>query len=192
MANNVTNIVKIMANDLTLASIDQRFESAGGYAQTNQFVNAFYENPETTESGDVLNAWSLDHVGAKWVYVENCIDAGEWNIQSANYPPHEFFQTLFNLVSESDSNGWIEVRYNDETYSPVGVLLFKKDENGLPRWFELEDNDFENEADDMDWDDEGYEDTQQRFMDNIYEFQEDSMAHCHNIIDSNEGNEFKI
>lgn len=192
MANNVTNIVKIMANDLTLDSIDQRFESAGGYAQTNKFVNAFYENPETTESGDVLNAWSLDHVGSKWVYVENCIDAGEWNIQSANYPPHEFFQRLFNLVSESDPNGWIEVRYNDETYSPVGVLLFKKDENGLPRWFELEDNDFENEADDMDWDDEGYEDAQQRFMDNIYEFQEDSIAHCHNIIDSNEGKEFKI
>lgn len=36
MANNLTNIVKIMANDLTLDHFDQRFESAGGYAQTNE------------------------------------------------------------------------------------------------------------------------------------------------------------
>lgn len=36
----------------------------------------------------------------------------------------------------------------------------------------------------MDWDDEGYEDAQMEFMDSIYEFHEDSVLECHNIIDN--------
>jgi hypothetical protein len=191
MANNVTNIVKVMANDEAVDSIDNRFESAGGYVDTTQFVKSFYESPELTESGAVLNNWSLDHVGAKWIYVENCIDAGEWNIQSANYPPHEFFERLFQLASDIDPNAYIEVRFNDETYSPVGAMLFKKDAEGQPRWYEVEDHDFENPTDDMDWDDEGYEDAQMEFMDSIYEFHEDSILECHNMIDTGDGNVFK-
>lgn len=191
MANNVTNIVKVMANDEAVDSIDNRFESAGGYGETTEFVKAFYESPELTESGAVLNNWSLDHVGAKWIYVENCIDAGEWNIQSANYPPHEFFERLFKLASDIDPNAYIEVRFNDENYSPVGAMLFKKDAEGLPRWYEVEDHDFENPTDDMDWDDEGYEDAQMEFMDSIYEFQEDSILECNNMIDTGDGNVFK-
>jgi hypothetical protein len=191
MANNVTNIIRIVANDEAVESIDARFDSAGGYGETTDFVKAFYENPELTESGAVLNNWSLDHVGAKWIYVENSIDAGEWNIQSANHAPHEFFERLFQLVTEIDPDGQIEVRFNDETYSPVGAMLFKKDTDGLPRWYEVEDYDFENPTDDMDWDDEGYEEAQMEFMDSVYEFHEDSMIECHNMIDIGEGNEFK-
>jgi hypothetical protein len=191
MANNVTNIIRIIASDEVVDSIDNRFDSAGWYGETTKFVKAFYDNPELTESGAVLNNWSLDHVGSKWIYVENCVDAGEWNIQSANYPPHEFLQRLFELVTEIDPNGYIENRYQDETYSPVGAQVFKKDSEGQPRWYEVEDHDFENPTDDMDWDDEGYEEAQMEFTDSVYEFHEDSILECHNIIDSGEGKEFK-
>jgi hypothetical protein len=190
MANNVTNIIKIIATEEAMKAIDDRFELAGGYGDMEKFVKAFYENPELTESGSVLNNWSLDHVGSKWAYVENCIDEGEWNIQSASYPPHEFLQRLYELVTEIDPEGYIENRYNDETYAPVGVLVFKKDDVG-PKWAEIEDYDMENPTDDMDWDDEGYDDAQMAFMDEIYDFQEKSIEDCHNTINLGEGEKFK-
>jgi hypothetical protein len=190
MANNVTNIIRIKANDEAIDSIDNRFDLAGGYGETTEFVKAFYDNPELTESGAVLNNWSLNHVGAKWIYVENCVDAGEWNIQSANYPPNEFLQRLFELVTEIDPDGYVENRYHDETYSPVGAQVFKKDSEGQPRWYEVENHDFE--TPDTDYDDDDYEINQMEFMDSIYEFHEDSILECHNIIDGGEAKEFKI
>ncbi len=190
MANNVTNIIKIVANEEAIKSIDNRFESAGGYSDVAMFVKAFYDNPEISENGGVMNSWSLDNVGSKWIYVENNIDSGEWNIQSANYPPHEFLQRLYELVTEIDPEGYIENRYNDEGYSPVGVMVFKKDDQG-PKWAEIEDYDMENPADDMDWDEEGYDEAQMSFMDEVYDFQEQSIERCHNIINLGEGEPFK-
>jgi hypothetical protein len=191
MANNVTNIIKIVANEEAIKAIDDRFDLAGGYGDMDKFVKAFYESPELSENGGVMNSWSLDHVGSKWAYVENCIDGGEWNVQSASYPPHEFLQRLYELVTEIDPEGYIENRYNDEGYSPVGVLVFKKDDVG-PKWAEIEDYDMENPTDDMDWDDEGYDDAQMAFMDEIYDFQEKSIEDCHNIINLGEGENFKV
>ncbi len=190
MANNVTNIIKIVANEEATRAIDNRFESAGGYSDVAMFVKAFYDNPEISENGGVMNSWSLDNVGSKWIYVENNIDSGEWNIQSANYPPQEFLQRLYELVTEIDPEGYIENRYNDEGYSPVGAMVFKKDEQG-PKWVEIEDHDWDNPADDMEWDDEGYDEAQMNFMDDIYDFQEKSIQRCHSIIEKGEGEPFK-
>lgn len=189
MANNVTNIIKIIATDEAIQSIDERFDAAGGYADTRTFVKTFYDNPELTESGDVLNSWSLDNVGSKWIYVENNVDEGEWNIQSASYPPHEFLERLYNLVTEIDPDGYIENRYNDEVYSPVGAMVFKKDNNGNPRWYHVEDYDFEEPDTDID-DDEG-EIEQEEFMDSIYEFHENAIIECHTFIEDDCGKEFK-
>lgn len=192
MANIVTNIIKVYANEETLKSIDDRFENAGGYNDIAKFATSFYDSPDINESGALMNSWSLDHIGSKWAYVENAIDEGEWNVASANYPPHEFLQRLFELVTELDPNGYIENRYNDETYSPVGVQVFKKDSNGVPKYSEDEDYDMENPTDDMDWDDEGYDDAQSEFMDAIYDYHESSIQGCHDMIDMGDGKDFKV
>ena len=191
MANTVTNIIKIVANNAAIDAVDERFINAGGYSETGKFVKAFYDNPELSENGEgVMFSWSLDHVGSKWIYVENEIDNGEWNIASASYYPHEFLQRLFELVTVIDPEGYIENRYNDETYEPTGVVVFKKDSNGVPRWFEIEEQ-LENPTDDMDWEDENYDEAQSQFMDSIYDFQEESVAEAIETIASGSGNEFK-
>jgi hypothetical protein len=191
MANNVTNIIKIIATEEAIKSIDDRFDLAGGYAETHTFVKAFYDNPQLTEDGSVLNAWSYDNVGCKWIYVENNIDEGEWNIQSASYPPHEFLQRLFELVTEIDTDGYIENRYTDESYSPIGVMVFKKDDVG-PKWSEIVEYDMVDPTDDMEFDDDGYEEAREGFMNDIYNFHEESIEICLETISLGEGENFKL
>ena len=42
MANTMTNILQIVGTDEVQDKMDDLFESAGGYADTTQFVNTFY------------------------------------------------------------------------------------------------------------------------------------------------------
>ena len=138
MANNVTNYLKVIANDETTNRIDEMFDNAGGYAQTLKLSETFFG-----ESAKDSNEWFLDNLGAKWLYVENNIDMGEWNLQSANYPPKEFFIHLYKLISETDPDGYLEVRYEDESLSPVGALVVKKGPNGEICFKDKEDYDMD-------------------------------------------------
>jgi hypothetical protein len=73
MANTVTNFVQIFANDEAIDKINERFEVAGGYSDMVKFAKAFYDEPEIIEGkdgeeGGLAVSWSLDNMGAKWVY----------------------------------------------------------------------------------------------------------------------------
>lgn len=191
MANNVTNIIKIIANEEAIKSIDDRFNLAGGYADTTLFVLAFYDDPDLSSDGQVLNEWLYDNVGCKWIYVENNIDEGQWNIQSASHQPHEFLQRLFQLVTQIDPDGYIENRWSDETYSPIGSIVFKKF-NNLPQWCEIVEYDMVDRTEDIDSDDEEYEEAREEFNNNVYDFHEESISRCLQLIESGEGEHFKI
>ena len=52
MANTVTNIVTIFANDEAIDKINERFEVAGGYSDMVKFAKAFYDEPEIIEGKD--------------------------------------------------------------------------------------------------------------------------------------------
>jgi hypothetical protein len=178
MANNVTNYLKIIANDDATNRIDEMFDMAGGYTETFKLSQAFF-GEEAKDS----NEWYLDNLGAKWVYVENNIDMGEWNIQSANYTPKEFFIHLYKLITEIDHEGYLEVRYEDESLDPVGALVIKKGPNGVCFNSE-EDSDMKNPTEDMEWDDEGYDEAQMNFTDEKFEAMDDMVTMCHSMIDS--------
>ena len=179
MANNVTNYLKVIADDDTTNRIDEMFENAGGYAETLKLSESFFK-----EKAKNSNEWFLDNLGAKWVYVENNINMGEWNIQSANYAPKEFYIHLYKLITETDPNGYLEVRYEDEGLSPVGALVIKKGPNGDICFNSEEDFDMEDPTADMGWDDEGYDEKQMGFTDEKYEKMNDMVTMCHNTIDS--------
>lgn len=178
MANNVTNYLKVIANDEATNRIDEMFDNAGGYAETFKLSESFFG-----ESAKDSNEWYLDNLGAKWVYVENCIDMGEWNIQSANYTPKEFFIQLYKLITEIDPEGYLEVRFEDESLSPVGALVIKKGPNGVCFNTE-EDYDMEDPTADMEWDEEGYDEAQMNFTDEKFEAMDDMVTMCHRMIDS--------
>jgi hypothetical protein len=73
------------------------------------------------------------------------------------------------MLVEMDSNVFIEVQYEDEGYDPIGAIVIKKDVDGTPCIWVEEDDEMENPADDMDWDDEDYDEVQMEFMDSLYE-----------------------
>jgi len=76
----------------------------------------------------------------------------------------------------------IEVTYEDETYSPIGAIVIKKDRDGTPCIWEEEDNDIENPLEDMDWDDEKYDDVSQEFYESLYENQQSLLGLCHELV----------
>lgn len=188
MANNVTNYLEIVGTDEVIQAIDAKFDAAGGYAETDVFVNSFYG---TAFEGGVKFDWLYDNVGSKWIYVEHNIDSGNWNIQSANYTPKEFWIHLYKLAAEIDPNVEIQVKFQDESYEPVGGFVVKKDHTGVPAWSMEEDYDVEDPTADMDWEDENYEETQMDFIDDLEDTMTSLMNYAHDTVWSGEGNKLE-
>ena len=146
------------------------------------FATAFYNDVKRGENGGVMNDWSLKHLGSKWTTLYDVKGEGEFSIESAWYPPKEFFIHLYNLCVKLDENVEIEVTYEDETYSPIGAIVIKKDCDGTPCMWSEEDNDIVNPLDDMDWDDENYEATSQEFYESLYDNQQAYLKQCHELV----------
>ena len=188
MANTVSNYIEIDGNEEVVDHIDSLFENAGGYSDIVKFVSTFYENPGLNESGDaVMFDWMYDNVGSKWIYVENGIDTGMWNISSGNHPPVEFFQHLYKIASNIDPDVKILVKFEDESYEPVGAFAAMKDPNGVPSYHLDEDYDMEDPTVDMDWDDEDYDETQMEFREELEGVQDSCLEECIRVIGQGEG-----
>lgn len=184
MANNLKSMINVIANDEAIAELDKRIEIAKSEGSVTSFANAFYDNVEMGEGGGVLNSWSLDNLGSKWTTFYDDWGGGEFTIESAWYPPKEFFIHLYKLMAEIDPEVVVEVKYEDETYSPVGAIVIKKDKDGTPCIWQEEDDEMEDPTVDMDWDDEEYEQTQMDFMDSIAERQDELLAECHELVET--------
>ena len=197
MANNMKSFVTVKGNDEVIKMVDQRIERAQELSKDKEFDNgngvrsfasAFYDTVEVSTDGkSVMNDWSLDNMGSKWTYLYDVQGDGEFSIESAWYPPKEFFFHLYKLCSEVDPDVVIEVIYEDETYSPIGAFVLKKDSNGDKVYHNDEDDEMEDPTADMDWDDEEYEQTQMDFMDSIADRQRELVDLCHEFIDGNDG-----
>jgi hypothetical protein len=146
------------------------------------FAMAFYNDVELTEDRGVLNTWSNENLGSKWTKLCDVQNDGEFSIESAWYPPKQFFIHLYNLCVELDENVEIEVTYEDETYSPIGAIVIKKDRDGTPCMWEEEDNDIENPLEDMEWDDEKYDEVSEEFYESLYENQQSLLGLCHELV----------
>ena len=182
MANNLKSMITVVANDKAIANLDERLDGVE-YGSVVSFANAFYDNVEMSGDG-VLNSWSIDNLGSKWTTFYDNNGGGDFSIESAWYPPKEFFIHLYKLMAQIDPEVQIEVMYEDETYNPVGAFVVKKDHNGVPAWSQEEDDEMEDPTVDMDWEDEDYEETQQQFMDELYETQQSLLSACHNYVET--------
>ena len=186
MANNLKSWIKVKANDDTLKYVDSLVTKAEEEIKNDNygitaFAKAFYKDVDCGDGGGVMYDWALDNIGAKWTYLEEVEDEGEFSTTSAWYPPKQFFIHLYKLCAELDENVEIEVQYEDESYDPIGAMVVKKDKDGTPCIWEEED-DVENPTDDMDWDDEGYDEAQQEFYDEIYETKQELLKECHSLV----------
>ena len=185
MANNLKSFVTIKGNDESIKLIDSMVDNVNNNnsdSPVTAFATAFYNDVELTEDRGVLNTWSNENLGSKWTTLYDVQNDGEFSIESAWYPPKQFFIHLYNLCVTLDENVEIEVTYEDETYSPIGAIVIKKDRDGTPCIWEEEDNDIENPREDMDWDDEKYHDVSQEFYESLYENQQSLLGLCHELV----------
>jgi len=185
MANNLKSFVTIKGNDESIKLIDSMVDNVNNNdsdSPVTAFATAFYNDVELTEDRSVLNTWSNENLGSKWTTLYDVQNDGEFSIESAWYPPKQFFIHLYNLCVTLDENVEIEVTYEDETYSPIGAIVIKKDRDGTPCIWEEEDNDIENPLEDMDWDDEKYDDVSQEFYESLYENQQSLLGLCHELV----------
>lgn len=185
MANNLKSFVTIKGNEEVTKLIDSLVDKVNDNdsdSSVTAFATAFYDEVELTEDRGVLNTWSNENLGSKWTTLYDAIDEGEFSIESAWYPPKQFFIHLYNLCVKVDGNVEIEVTYEDETYSPIGAIVIKKDRDGTPCMWEEEDNDIENPLEDMDWDDEKYDETSEEFYESLYDNQQSLLGLCHELV----------
>ena len=185
MANNLKSFVTIKGNDESIKLIDSMVDNVNNNdsdSPITAFATAFYNDVELTEDRSFLNTWSNENLGSKWTTLYDVQNDGEFSIESAWYPPKQFFIHLYNLCVTLDENVEIEVTYEDETYSPIGAIVIKKDRDGTPCIWEEEDNDIENPLEDMDWDDEKYDDVSQEFYESLYENQQSLLGLCHELV----------
>ena len=185
MANNLKSFVTIKGNEEAIKLIDSLVDKVNDNdsdSPITAFATAFYNDVELTEDRSVLNTWSNENLGSKWTTLYDVQNDGEFSIESAWYPPKQFFIHLYNLCVTLDENVEIEVTYEDETYNPIGAIVIKKDRDGTPCMWEEEDNDIENPLEDMDWDDEKYDDVSQEFYESLYENQQSLLGLCHELV----------
>jgi len=185
MANNLKSFVTIKGNEEAIKLIDSLVDKVNDNdsdSPITAFATAFFNDVELTEDRSVLNTWSNENLGSKWTTLYDVQNDGEFSIESAWYPPKQFFIHLYNLCVTLDESVEIEVTYEDETYNPIGAIVIKKDRDGTPCMWEEEDNDIENPLEDMDWDDEKYDETSEEFYESLYDNQQSLLGLCHELV----------
>ena len=194
MANNLKSYVEVKGNEEVVKLVDSLVDQVNDSDEDAivAFAKAFYDNVELSEDGgSVMNSWSYENLGPKWTQLYDAIDEGVFSIESAWYPPRQFFYRLYELCFPLDNNVVIEVKYEDEGFDPVGALVIKsrmtEDENEemvLEGCIWGEETTLEDPTVDMDFDDEDYDDTQMEFYETLAETQDNLLDKCLKLVES--------
>ena len=193
MANNLKSFVELKGNEKVVKLIDSLIDKVNGNESDSSitaFATAFYDDVDLTEDRGVLNTWSYDKLGSKWTTLYDVIGQGAFSIESAWYPPKKFFIHLYNLCFPLDNEVVIEVKYEDETFDPVGALVIKTlthegDEGEVSEgrlW--VEETEMEDPTVDMDWDHEDYDQTQMEFYESVAETQDNLLSQCMELVET--------
>ena len=192
MANNLKSFVQVKGNEEVVKLIDSLIDKVNDNdtdSPITAFATAFYDDVELSEERGVMNTWSYDNLGSKWTTLYDVLDEAEFSIESAWYPPKQFFIHLYNLCFPLDNDVVIEVRYEDETFNPVGALVVKsvthygeEDETTEGRLWS-EEVEMEDPTVDMDFDDENYDEVSQEFYESLYDTQLRLLGQCMEMIE---------
>lgn len=193
MANNLKSFVEVKGNEEVVKLIDSLIDKVNDNnsdSPVTAFATAFYDDVDLSEDRGVMNSWSLDNLGSKWTTLYDVIDEGAFSIESAWYPPKQFFIHLYNLCFPLDNEVVIEVKYEDETFNPVGALVVKTvsyegDEGKVLEgslW--VEQTEMEDPTVDMDWEDENYDEVQMDFMESVSETQDVLLSQCLELVET--------
>ena len=112
-----------------------------------------------------------DKIGAKWCYpvdwdLSEDSDYGSINFESAWYPPIQMFEELTKQLHEIDNDVMMSYDWEDEN-----IWNTHGGGAGYKGKFEHLDGDLDeyNIGEEPDWDDEGYDDWNERVRDSLYE-----------------------
>ena len=193
MANNLKSYVEVKGNEEVIKLIDSLVDKVNDSNEDAivAFAKAFYDDVVLSEDGgSVMNDWSYENLGPKWTQLYDVIDEGVFSIESAWYPPRQFFYRLYELCFPLDNNVVIEVKYEDEGFDPVGALVIKSRTYEGDEGDELEgciwgeETTLEDPTADMDFDDEEYDETQMEFYETLAETQDNLLDKCLKLVES--------
>lgn len=194
MANNLKSFVEVKGNEEVVKLVDSLIDKVNDNdsdSDVTAFATAFYDDVDLTEDRGVLNTWSYEKLGSKWTTLYDVIDSGVFSIESAWYPPKQFFIHLYNLCFPLDNEVVIEVKYEDESFDPVGAMVLKgvmaEDENEelvLQGHAWGEETVLEDPTVDMDWDHEDYDQTQMEFYETLADTQDKLLDECLRLVDT--------
>jgi hypothetical protein len=145
-------------------------ESGSYQLDASTFSERYFDGSEPSESYDKYS-FRIDEYGAKWWYVNDCLDNGddvEFNIESAWSVPQNLLEKLRNWLVKENTEVIVRGTYEDESYNPTGAFIYAKD------YSDIEDTDIGEEDIDYDklYEDDEYRDglDQKRFdlADSLY------------------------
>lgn len=194
MANNLKSFIEVKGNEEVVKYVDSlidKVEDNKDDSPITSFAKAFYDNVELSENGGVMNDWSYKNLGPKWTQLYDIQGEATFSIESAWYPPKEFFFHLYNLCFPLDNNVVIEVKYEDEGFDPVGAMAIKgimteneNEEMVLMGHAWGEETTLEDPTEDMDWEDEDYDQTQMEFYETLAETQDQLLSECLRLVET--------
>lgn len=94
----------------------------------NWFPDLFVDGETITYEQTEQYAWTTEHIGPKWSYIEEYDDSdGRMNIMSAWSAPTEGVEKLMSMIGEVDPNVLAFLSYEDEMPNFIGVASFNAD-----------------------------------------------------------------
>ena len=121
MANHVSNYIQLHGNQAAQDEFKRVFASISDSEHQSLFDLDFL--PRLAETGNV----SMDHIGAKWAYVEDAEDEYA-SVVSAWSPVLPFIEELGQHLTLFDEDVKITCQFEDESYNFVGIGLYEDGE----------------------------------------------------------------
>lgn len=177
MANLISIALNISGNHEAIQWANEKFDIEKNNVEA--FIKSFYKHDPVTKEEKIPIKWLETNVGSKWIYLDFQIDEASWKIHSGNHFPKQFLINLFKNLLKHDPQAKMEITYEDESYDPIGVALFKADSQVKPRYSILETS-LEEEYPDLD------PDSDLHFGDKLFFLQDDLLTRCYKNITNGE------
>ena len=143
MANDINTSIQIFANKKTTKIIDNLFKNSGSSIDDlKQFIDSFYPNREVKNKNAIDYDQIYDNIDAKWIYTADH-GGGFYQVVTGWTFPKKFINHLYDIMTKTDSEAYIEATFQSENFNPVGCFIIKKNKDAKTEEYLVENEELE-------------------------------------------------